>query len=45
MLSDATVLDVAALAWFLIAWLGYGWIADHVPGRAIGLNHHMVALR
>ena len=45
MVFDATPLDVAALAWFLIVWLGYGWIADRIPGRAIGLNHHMVALR
>ena len=42
---DATPLDLAALAWFLIVWLGYGRIADRVPGRAIGLNRHMVALR
>jgi uncharacterized membrane protein len=45
MLLDTTPLDLAALAWFLIVWLGYGWIADHVPGRPIGLNHHMVTLR
>jgi uncharacterized membrane protein len=44
-LPDATPLDFAALAWFLIVWLGYGWVADRIPGRAIGLNHHMVALR
>jgi uncharacterized membrane protein len=42
---DATPLDVAALAWFLMVWLGYGRFADRIPGRAIGLNHHMVALR
>lgn len=42
---DATPLDLVALVWFLIVWLGYGWIADHVPGRPIGLNHHMVGLR
>ena len=40
-----TPLDVVALVWFVIVWLGYGWIADHVPGRPIGLNHHMVTLR
>jgi len=45
MLLDTTPLDLAALAWFLVVWLGYGWIADHVPGRPIGLNHHMVTLR
>lgn len=45
MLLDATPLDIAALAWFLIVWLGYGWFASHVPGRPIGLNHHMIALR
>jgi uncharacterized membrane protein len=44
-LLDAAPLDLAALVWFLIVWLGYGWFADHVPGRAIGLNHHMVTLR
>jgi uncharacterized membrane protein len=42
---DATLLDLAALAWFLIVWLGYGRFADRAPGRAIGLNHHMLALR
>jgi uncharacterized membrane protein len=42
---DATPLDIAALAWFLTVWLGYGRISDRVPGRAIGLNHHMVGLR
>lgn len=45
MVLDATVFDVAALIWFLIVWLGYGWIAEHVPGRPIGLNHHMIGLR
>jgi uncharacterized membrane protein len=44
-LLDATPLDLAALIWFLIVWLGYGWIAHHVPGRPIGLNHHMFTLR
>jgi uncharacterized membrane protein len=44
-LFDATPLDIAALAWFLIVWLGYGWFASHIPGRPIGLNHHMVAMR
>jgi uncharacterized membrane protein len=42
---DITPLDWAALAWFLIVWLGYGRFADHVPRRAIGLNHHLVTLR
>ena len=45
MLLDATPLDLAALVWFLIVWLGYGWFADRVPGRAVGLNHYMVTLR
>ncbi len=42
---DATPLDVVALAWFVIVWLGYGQIADRIPGQAIALNHRMVALR
>ncbi|HUA54245.1 MAG TPA: DUF599 domain-containing protein [Candidatus Sulfotelmatobacter sp.] len=42
---DASPLDVAALAWFLIVWLGYGRVSDRVTGRAVGLNHHMVTLR
>ncbi len=41
----ATWLDVVALAWFLVVWLGYGRVSDKVSGRAVSLNHHMVALR
>jgi uncharacterized membrane protein len=42
---DASPLDFAALTWFLIVWLGYGRVSDRVTGRAVSLNHHMVALR
>jgi uncharacterized membrane protein len=42
---DATPLDWIAFVWFLIVWLGYGWIADHLPGRAVSINHRLVALR
>jgi uncharacterized membrane protein len=41
---DLTALDRIALAWFLVAWLGYGAIAHSIQGKWT-LNHRMFDLR
>lgn len=43
--TDVAPLDWIALVWFLAVWLGYGWLADHLTGRAVSINHRLVALR
>jgi uncharacterized membrane protein len=36
-LAAVSLLDGLAVAWFLVAWMGYGWVADHSRMAAIGL--------
>lgn len=37
LLSAISVIDAIAVAWFLAAWIGYGWMADHSRMAARGL--------
>lgn len=36
-LAAVSLLDCLAVAWFLLAWMGYGWVADHSRLAAQGL--------
>lgn len=36
-LAAVSLLDGLAVAWFLAAWMGYGWVADHSRLAAQGL--------
>lgn len=36
-LAAVSLLDGLAVAWFLAAWIGYGWVADHSRLAASGL--------
>lgn len=42
---DFSALDAAALAWMLVAWVGYSFVVDRLPILRRSLNHHMDHLR
>ncbi|MBN9061087.1 MAG: hypothetical protein BGP06_00825 [Rhizobiales bacterium 65-9] len=42
---DLSRLDMIALAWFAIAWLGYSFLIDRAPHGAGSLNAHMIGYR
>ena len=43
--GDLTTSDVLALAWFLLAWIGYGLAVEHTRLAPRTLNARMDALR
>ena len=40
-----TWIDAAAFTWFLVAWNGYGWYADHGPGYEKSMSAAMCTVR
>ena len=36
-LAQLTAADWTALGWFLLCWIGYGWLADNGTGERMGL--------
>ena len=42
---DLTTLDLAALAFFAIAWFGYGLVMDRLIGRSGSLNQRLLTIR
>lgn len=36
-LAQLTTADLTALGWFLLCWIGYGWLADNGIGERLGL--------